>query len=241
MAALGALVAGVAHEINTPLGIGVTAASHLELRARELKQQLEAGGLKKSELLSFTNDAEQSSQLVLNNLRRAAELVRSFKRVAVDQSSEARQTIPLAEYLKDILASLKPTLKRAKHEVIMSCGKDLKLDTYPGALYQVSNNLILNAYVHAFTEGQAGTIEINARAIDTGVELTFRDNGIGMDAATQKRVFEPFFTTKRGQGGSGLGLHIVYNLVTQLLGGQIKVHSELGQGTTFTINLPLKA
>ncbi len=239
MAALGALVAGVAHEINTPLGIGVTAASHLETESKRVQGLVLEGALKKSDLDGYLATAADSSALILRNLKRADHLVKSFKQVAVDQSSEQRRRIELAEYLDEILTSLHPRLKRTHHEVRVSCDAAIVVNTYPGALYQVIVNLVLNSLVHGFDGVECGIVRIDACLEGDQLVLEYRDNGVGMSAAVKARIFEPFFTTKRGQGGSGLGMHIVYNLVTQMLGGAVTCDSEPGQGVCFVLRFPI--
>lgn len=251
MAALGGLVAGVAHEINTPLGISVTAASHLAEQSLQIQRKLESGELRKSDLSEFAVVAQQSSELVLANLRRASELVRSFKQVAVDQSSEQKRTIELGAYLSDILSALRPMIRKSQQKIEIDCAQEVHWNTFPGALYQITTNLVLNAINHAFPDGKQGHIWIRANVNDGVLELCCDDDGIGIPKEIRERVFEPFFTTKRGQGGSGLGLHIVFNLVTQVLRGEICVTSVVdgelqnseGQaalsGTRFKVTVPL--
>lgn len=238
MAALGALVAGVAHEINTPLGIGVTAASHLETESKRIRSLIESSALKRSDLDAYLDIATGSSELILRNLKRADHLVKSFKQVAVDQSSEQRRVIELAEYLDEILTSLHPRLKRTRHEVHVECDPLLRTHTYPGALYQVIVNLVINSLVHGFEDMTEGRIDIAVWRVEDWIEIDYRDNGRGMAETVRARVFEPFFTTRRGQGGSGLGMHIVYNLVTQLLGGSVVCESEPGKGVRFLVRFP---
>ena len=238
MAALGNLVAGVAHEINTPLGISVTAASHLGEISQRLARQLESGQLKKSELTDFADASQSAVELVMTNLRRASELVKSFKQVAVDQSSEQRRMIELKPYFQDILNSLRPSTKRFRHAIELDIQQHVHWDSFPGALYQIISNLVLNALNHAFSEQDGGVIKIQASADGEAITLSVSDNGAGMDAETANHIFEPFFTTKRGQGGSGLGLHIVFNLVTSVLGGTISVQTAPGAGAKFLIRVP---
>lgn len=240
MAALGGLVAGVAHEINTPLGIGLTAASHLDEISQRLQAKISANTLKKSDFDDFAVQAKTSVQLVMSNLRRASELVKSFKQVAVDQSNEEQRVIELHSYLHDILNSLRPSLKRFKHHVRIEAEPGIMWRSFPGALYQITANLVLNAVTHAFEPDQPGEIVIRARRLEALVEFSVADDGVGMSAEVAKRIFEPFFTTKRGQGGSGLGLHIVFNLVTNVLGGSISVQTQPGQGSKFVILAPLE-
>ena len=241
MASLGALVAGVAHEINTPVGVGVTAASTLQARATELRAAYESEALRRSDLDRFVTLAEESSQIILRNLQRAADLIHSFKHVAVDQSSGERRSFKLRGYIDEILLSLRPKLKRTAHVVEVDCPEDLVVDSYPGAIAQVVTNLVTNSLLHAFDETAAGHIRIAVRRDVEHVELTYSDDGRGIPAEHLPRIFDPFFTTRRGTGGTGLGLHIVYNLVTQRLGGSIQVASEPGKGTRFTLRLPARA
>lgn len=239
MAALGGLVAGIAHEINTPLGIGVTAASHLEDETRRFMQLCDGGKIGRSDLLAYQNDALDSARLILANLRRAGQLIRSFKQVAVDQSSEQLRTVNLKSYLEEVLLSLGPALKKTPHRLSIKCPDDLEVSTYPGAISQIVVNLVMNSLIHAFEGIDSGEIRIECESYDGEWLLLYRDNGIGMSEDIRQRVFHPFFTTKRGQGGSGLGLHVVYNLVTQLLGGSLDCISETGKGVEFQIQLPL--
>ncbi|MBD8527314.1 GAF domain-containing protein [Pseudomarimonas arenosa] len=242
MASLGGLVAGVAHEVNTPLGIAVTAASHLEEEARSLFASLDRGDLTRSAMADFRAACDEGLRLISGSLRRAHVLIGSFKRVAVDQSSEERRRFDLLTTLEEILFSLRPSYRRAGHQLILECPAELTVDSYPGALFQVITNLVTNAAQHAFADAQIGTVRIDVLPISAErLVLKLSDDGRGMDASTQARIFDPFFTTRRSSGGSGLGMHLVYNLVTQLLGGSIRVSSTVGQGTCFEIELPVSA
>jgi signal transduction histidine kinase len=238
MASLGALVAGIAHEINTPVGVGVTAASTLQTRAGELRQQYQREELRRSDLERFVALAEESTQIILRNLQRAADLIHSFKQVAVDQSSGERRRFGLKAYIDEILLSLRPRLKKTAHTVEVDCPDDLVLDSFPGAIAQILTNFVTNSLLHAFDGIEHGHIRITVKREHDRVSLRYGDDGRGISPEHLGRIFDPFFTTKRGVGGSGLGLHIVYNLVTQLLGGTIHVASELGRGAQFTIVLP---
>jgi len=241
MAMLGALVAGVAHEINTPLGVTVTAASYLQEETERIAHLMGEGTLTRVDLESFETIARESVDMILRNLRRADRLIKSFKLVAVDQSSEERRTIELGAYLDEILDSLLPVLKKTSHRVHVDCPLPLTMSTYPGPLYQIISNLLVNAVTHGFEPGQAGEIVIAARSVGDRVHIEFRDNGKGMTEAVRTQIFDPFFTTRRGQGGSGLGMHVVYNIVTQLFKGSIRVESAPLAGTRFEIDLPLDA
>ena len=238
MASLGNLVAGVAHEINTPLGIGVTAASHLRSESERLLRNLEANRLSKADLQEFAGVAVESSDLVLKNLDRASKLVHSFKLVAVDQSSEERRLVPMRAYIEEVVFTLKPRLKRTQHQLRVTGSPDIVLQTYPGSVSQIFLNLITNSLTHAFGDHDEGTIEIEVTETPAAVVIYYSDSGAGMAESVRDRIFEPFFTTKRGQGGSGLGMHIVYNVVTQLMRGDITCESSPGNGVRFTMTLP---
>ena len=237
MASLGRLVAGVAHEINTPLGIGVTAASHLDGIFSTIDRL--RGDVENPELRKVLESGRRCVQLVLNNLGKAAQLVKSFKQVAVDQSNEVRRRVFMRAFLDDVLASLHPRLKPTPHTVEVDCAADIEIDTLPGALYQIVSNIVLNSLLHAFETTHTGLIRIRVGRVGDALEMTITDDGKGMPEEVRQRVFEPFFTTRRGAGGTGLGLHLVYNLVTQLLGGTIACASAPGRGTQFTIRLPI--
>ena len=239
MASLGRLVAGVAHEINTPLGIGVTAASHLEATFGSIERML--GDSSSPELRTALAGARRCVELVMSNLAKAGQLVKSFKQVAVDQANEVRRRVAVRRYLEEILASLHPRLKSTPHKVELDCPADIELDTFPGALYQIAANLILNALLHAFDSDRPGLIRISVIAVGDAIELVFADDGKGMSEEIRRRAFEPFFTTRRGSGGTGLGLHLVYNLVTQVLRGTIVCTSAPGHGTQFRIRVPMTA
>ncbi len=240
MASLGQLVAGVAHEVNTPIGITITGASQLQSLIEELSQQHAANTLKKSDFQRFLGDGLEMANLILANSTRAANLVQSFKLVAVDQSSDERRSFFLKEYIEELLRSLHPTYKtRAGLTIVLDCPADIELDGYPGALSQVLTNLIMNALTHAFAPEQPGLITITALLLDhETVELSVVDDGNGIPSGVLPKIFDPFFTTRRGSGGSGLGLHIVYNLVTSRLHGSIAVSSIPDKGTSFTLRFP---
>jgi signal transduction histidine kinase/purine-cytosine permease-like protein len=238
MAALGGLVAGIAHEINTPLGIGVTAASLLLEKTTAFSERFENGTLKRSELGNFLDIAQQSAQMTFTNLNRAVELIQSFKRVAVDQSSESRRVFHLAAYLEEVLLQLSPKLQATSHRVKVEGDRTLALNSYPGAFSQIVTNLVMNSLLHAYTPEASGTITLSFSQVQDALRLEYADDGCGILPEHLGKIFEPFFTTKRGQGGSGLGLQIVYNLVTQKLGGTIHCQSQFGAGTKFIIELP---
>jgi C4-dicarboxylate-specific signal transduction histidine kinase len=235
MASLGSLVAGVAHEINTPVGIGVTAASHLQESAQAFGERFRSGGIKKSDLESFVQLSDEASRTILSNLQRAADLIQSFKKVAVNQSSENEETIEVRRYVQEILTSLTPQLKKTRLQIELECPESLYLTTMPGAFSQVVTNLVMNAILHAYEPRQEGTLKLVFQPDGNQLRFSFIDDGKGIPADVLPKIFEPFFTTKRGQGGSGLGLNIIYNIVHQSLGGTIRCESTVGEGTRFEI------
>lgn len=237
MASLGALVAGVSHEINTPVGIAVTAASTLDEFTRKILQKMTDGELTRTEFTQYGQHVADSSDLILRSLERARTLITSFKQVAVDQSSQQRRQFHLTDFLDEVQHSLRPIYSRLEHRLEIDCPSEIVAETYPGALFQVLSNLIVNAVTHGF-DSPHGVMIIKVRERGDFLVLTFSDDGQGMPAEVVEKAFDPFFTTKRGSGGSGLGLHIVYNFVTQILQGDIKLKSQLGQGTLFTIRFP---
>ncbi|MDL2354894.1 MAG: ATP-binding protein [Pseudomonadota bacterium] len=238
LASLGSLVAGVAHEINTPVGIALTSASVLKDATDELQAAVAAEGLKKSVVLRYLDTAAESTRLIMNNAYRAAHLIHSFKQIAVDQTSEARRRFALMEYIDEIVTSLRPKLKATRIDLQLDGSGDIVLDSYPGAFAQVITNLVLNCAEHAFGADRPGQIAIQARLDGDTVELQLSDNGKGIAPELLDRIFDPFFTTRRGQGGTGLGLNIVYNLVVKQFCGTITVRSTPGAGTCFTMRLP---
>jgi signal transduction histidine kinase len=238
LAALGGLVAGIAHEVNTPLGVGVTAASHLEQQAQQFRAAMAAGTVSSQQTSMFSQTVSDASAMVLRNLQRADKMIRSFKQVAVDQTSEAPRLIQLAAYMDEILVSLQPVLKRSPHELKIDVPAGLTVYTQPGAIYQIVVNLVTNSMTHAFTGIAHGRMQIQAAADGDGWVLHYSDNGVGMEESVRRRIYDPFFTTRRGQGGSGLGMHIVYKLVVQTLDGSIECESAIGQGTRFHVHFP---
>jgi signal transduction histidine kinase len=243
LAALGGLVAGVAHEVNNPIGISLTVASSFSRRAEMFEAELKSDSpLRRSQLEEFVRTSRDAAQQLAANLHRAGELIQSFKQVAVDRSHAERRQFSLSEATDQIIASLRPVLKKAPITLSVDVPEGLVIDGYPGSYGQILTNLFLNAANHAFADGRAGAISISARPRGADdLEIIFADNGAGMTPDVQRQAFDPFFTTRRNEGGTGLGLHIVYNLVTQQLGGRMMLDSRLGQGTTFRIIMPRAA
>jgi len=238
MASLGGLVAGVAHEINTPIGISITSASTMHEELRALQDNFSSGNLKRTELEEFISHARQACNILHTNLQRASNLVSSFKRVAVDQTLDEWRTINLRDYCDEILISLGPRYKHRPITVHNNCNKDIEFCTNPGAIYQVISNLVLNSLTHAYDADNEGHISIIASRDQDRIHIDYHDDGKGIPFDHLPRIFEPFFTTRRGQGGSGLGLSIVYNLITGTLKGNIRADSKPGDGVHFHISLP---
>lgn len=238
LASLGQLVAGVAHEINTPIGVALTAATTLSDRTGGFVAKVRDGQVTKGEAMRYAELAEESARLVVANIDRAARLIHSFKEVAVDQTTAERRRFALAPYVEDVLTSLAPSLRKGGHAASVECEPGLEVDGYPGALAQVLTNLVMNSVVHGYPDGRAGRIAITARQDGEMVELVYADDGAGIAEAHLSRVFDPFFTTRRGAGGTGLGLHIVHNIVTGTLGGGIAVERGVPSGARFRIRFP---
>jgi signal transduction histidine kinase len=243
LAALGGLVAGVAHEVNNPIGISLTVASSFARRTDQFDAEMRSSTpLRRSQLEEFVRSSRDASQQLVGNLHRAAELIQSFKQVAVDRSHAERRQFSLSEATDQIIASLRPVLKRSPITLSVDVPEGLVVDGFPGSYGQILTNLFLNAANHAFPDGRSGAITISAKPRgNDDIEIIFADNGAGMTPDVQRQAFDPFFTTRRNEGGTGLGLHIVYNLVTQQLGGRMMLESRLGQGTTFRIIMPRAA
>jgi signal transduction histidine kinase len=238
MAALGGLVAGVAHEINTPVGVGITLASTLAEETTKFKAAIAEGQLKKSVLTSYLDTAADCSNLMLTNLQRAGELIQSFKQVAVDQTNLEKRPILLKSYVEEILTSLSPKLRQAGHNLKVIGDETMEILSYPGAIAQLLVNLLNNSLIHAYPTKKTGELTIDISQTQQDITLVYSDDGCGIPPEALGKIFEPFFTTARERGGTGLGLHIVYNLVTQKLGGTIDVDSQVGKGTLFIIKLP---
>jgi PAS domain S-box-containing protein len=242
MASLGSLVAGVAHELNTPIGNSLLTATALDDMVTAFEKKYTDGGIKRSALEAHMADTKLACTIRNNSLRRAADLITSFKQVAVDQTSDKRRRFELSEVLHDTLATFSAQLRRVNCETRVDCPPALMLDSYPGSVGQVLSNLINNALMHAFEGRSSGRLTIIARDMpDDQVLLIFSDDGVGMPPKILHQVFDPFFTTKMGQGGSGLGMNIVYNIVTGMLGGSIDIESSTEHGTSVTIRLPRSA
>ncbi len=241
MAALGSLVAGVAHEINTPIGIAVTAASYLEDRTNITYKQFFNENLTKQEFDEYIRTAQESTQMILSNMTRASGLIKSFKKVAVDQTMDELREFNLKSYIDDTLLSLKPQLKRTQIDIDVECSPLIMMNSYPGEISQILTNLIMNSIIHGFPEQpKKGDVEIVVTENEDAIEFTYIDSGVGISEENISRVFDPFFTTSRSKGGSGLGMHLIYNIITHKLNGLIQLLSPPMSGVNFRIVIPIK-
>jgi two-component system, NtrC family, sensor kinase len=241
LAALGRLVAGVAHEINTPIGTGITLASTLADETKLFSQAIEQGSLKRSLLNNYIQIATESTQLMLSNLNRAGELVQSFKQVAVDQTRLELRWFDVRSYLEDVMASLSPQLRQTGHSWQITGVESLGINSYPGVLAQILTNLVTNSLTHGYGPGEAGQLKLHIALETDQLLLDYRDDGRGIPIEHQAKIFEPFFTTARDRGGTGLGLSIIYNLISRNLQGDIAMTSQPGHGVRFQIRIPLQS
>ncbi|MEI6558726.1 MAG: HAMP domain-containing sensor histidine kinase [Rhodospirillaceae bacterium] len=239
MASLGGLVAGVAHEINTPIGVALTCVTMMANRTQKIQAAYDRGKLLKADFADFLETSAATTTLLQSNIERAANLVQTFKMVSADRTSEARRTFDLRDYLDGVLISLSPAYREIGHKVALDCPGGIFIDGYPGALAQVVTNLVMNSIIHGFGEGQAGHLAIAVSEPDAAtVRIAYHDTGRGIAAEHRARIFDPFYTTRRGKGCTGLGLHIVYNLVRARLGGDIQLDDAPGGGARFIVSMP---
>lgn len=241
MAAIGHLVAGVAHEINTPVGVGITGASHLEEATGHIGDQLNAGSLSRGALLDYLAEMREGCELIQYNLRRAGDLIQRFKEVAVSHIAHEKQHFDLGDLVREVCNSLKPSLQEKGAQLVVESEGPVPVDTSAGAIAQVLTNLVMNSLMHGFDQVERGRIGIRLRSEGERIRLIYTDNGCGLDTAIIDHVFEPFYTTRRGAGGTGLGLYICYNLVQEVLGGSIECGNAREGGAEFRIDLPMVA
>jgi two-component system, NtrC family, sensor kinase len=242
LASLGRLVAGIAHELNTPLGNSLTVVTALDERLKDVSQLVTGGPIRRSELDAFLTQSRDGMDMLLRNIERATMLIKSFKQVAIDQSSERRREFDLAQVIEETLVTLQPRFKRTPYEIRTELADNILLDGYPGPLGQVVTNLVLNALLHGLVGRPYGSVVIRTDRLGAShVRLVCRDDGNGMTPEVQARIFEPFFTTKLRQGGSGLGMNIVKSIVTDVLGGRVEVQSRPGEGTAVIVDIPVSA
>ena len=241
LASLGRIVAGIAHELNTPIGNALTVASTISDSLRPLIEQFRTGNIRRATVATVA-ESEAGIQILLRNLEKAAEMITDFKQVAVDQTSEQRREFDLAKVTEEVLSTLRPTVRKSGHSIETEMEPNVLCDSYPGPYGQVLTNLVVNALTHAFSEHKQGKVVIRVAAIDHDTAtLTVEDDGAGMTAEVKRRIFDPFFTTRMGRGGSGLGMNIVQGFVTRVLGGSIRVESQVGRGSRFVLEFPRRA
>lgn len=241
LASLGELVAGVAHEINTPVGIGLTGISHFSAITEDINKRYDDKTMSKKDFEKYLDQATSVAHLVLRNLERTAELVSSFKQVSVDQTSEEQRQFEMHEYVNEILVSLSNILKHTNLDIRLHCKKPLTIRSYPGAFSQILSNLIINSNIHGYPDKESGIIDIDIKLVEDRLIIVYQDDGKGISTRNLPKIFDPFYTTNRENGGSGLGLNIIYNIITSQLHGSIKCESQLGSGVTFTISYPITA
>ena len=242
MASLGSLVAGITHEINTPVGNSLTVATSMEDRLKSFRQELASGALRKSSLESFLDSVDEAGKILIKSLEVAAGQISNFKQVAVDQSSSQRRQFNLSEVVDEVIYTLRPRIKHTPHRVEVDVPDNIRMESFPGPLGQIITNLFNNALIHGFDGMDEGVVRITAEQIDEStVAVSVEDNGCGIPEAHQARIFDPFFTTRMGKGGSGLGLNLVYTLATGVLGGEVSLAWTSDQGSCFKLTLPLQA
>jgi PAS domain S-box-containing protein len=242
LAALGRLVAGVAHEINNPVGVSLTVASSLEWKRKVFAEKIAAGDLKQSSLNEFIEDTREACSQLVASLNRAAELIQAFKQVAADRSQSDQRIFDSGDLTRQVLMSLRAGSRKRNLKLNVECQSNLTMNSYPGPYGQVLTNLFLNSAMHAFPDDKEGTVDIKVRAFgEDEVEILFSDDGCGMSYGVKRQAFNPFFTTRRAEGCTGLGLHVVHNIVTNRLGGRISLQSEPGEGTKIQLIVPRMA
>ena len=239
MASLGSLVAGISHEINTPIGLGITSMTHFISQTQKLKERYEKEEMEQEDFENYIQNTDQLAQVTYENLKRAAELVKSFKQISIDQTSERQREFNLQEYTDETLISLQSKIKRTNVKVEVHSPKTLNIYSYPGAFSQIITNLVMNSLIHAYSAKESGLITLNFELEKSNLLFTYTDDGKGISQEHIGQIFDPFFTTNRAHGGSGLGLNIIYNIVTVQLKGTLECKSEKGQGTAFIMTIPI--
>jgi signal transduction histidine kinase len=235
MASLGTMVAGVAHEINTPVGMALTGTTHLYDEVKELENLFTNAKMTENDFTDFLENSMTLSKSIQINLAKAANLVKSFKQVAVDRSSDEDREFLLKEYVEEVLFSLHNEIKKFKHKIVVDIHEDIKVTLNPGALSQIITNFVMNSIIHAFDKDEVGELKLSAFVDNGKLYFIYKDNGKGLTKEVKEKIFDPFFTTNRANGGSGLGMNIVYNLITTKLDGKVEVVSEIGNGAKFKI------
>lgn len=241
MASLGGLVAGVAHEINTPVGIGITASSHFLGLLENIERKYKDDEMTQEEFEEYLKDSKKLSLLINSNLKRTADIINNFKQVTVDQTGELKRVFNVYEYIKVVLLSIEKKINKKNIDIKINCENNLNINSYPGLFAQVISNLIINSYIHGFKNRNTGKIVMKIKIIENNLIIEYKDNGNGISSENLLKIFEPFFTTNRDNGGSGLGLNIIYNIITNNLKGSIKCSSKKNLGVIFDINIPVNS
>jgi len=240
MAALGGLVAGVAHEINTPIGLGITGITHFISKIQKLQKSYKKGEMSEDDFQKYLKNSSNLAEIIHINLKRSADLVKSFKEISVDQTNELKKEFNVKEYFEKILLSIYNKTKNKQIDINLDCDDTMIIYSYPGVFAQIITNLIMNSLIHGFGNNNDGKIDIIVTSEKDRLSIVYKDNGKGIKKENIKKIFDPFFTTNRDQGGSGLGLNIIYNLVTSRLKGTIKCKSKVDKWTQFAMRIPLK-
>ncbi len=239
MASLGSLVAGIAHEINTPIGLGITSMTHFTLQTKKLMKLYEDENMAQEDFEKYVESADKLAQVTYENLKRAAELINSFKQISIDQTNEYQRKFNIMNYTQETLLSMHNKIKSTNIEVKVNCSDDLEIYSYPGAFSQIITNLVMNSLVHAYPEKESGLITLSFKDKNSTLEFIYRDDGKGIKKEDLNQIFDPFFTTNRAHGGSGLGLNIIFNIITTQLGGTIECRSEESKGIEFIMLIPI--
>jgi signal transduction histidine kinase len=240
MVALSNMVAGVAHEINTPIGMALTGITHIQDESKNIKELYDSDNMSQEEFEEYLDDSVQIHNSIYINLTKAADLIKSFKQVAVDQSSDENRNFNLKNYVYEVLTSIQNETKKTNHHFNIDIDKDLEIYSNPGSFSQIITNFVMNSIIHGLKDINIGIIKIGAYRKEKNLILEYEDNGCGLSSEVKKKIFDPFYTTNRGNGGSGLGMNIVYNIITQNLNGAIEIESEEHKGIKFFMTIPLE-
>jgi len=240
MASLGSLVAGISHEINTPIGLGITSTTHFVSQTKKLKKLYDDNNMTEKDFEKYIKDSDQLASITYENLKRAADLVKSFKQLSVDQTSEEKRKFYMKKYIEETLLTLHNKIKQTKINIELKCNNEINIYSFPGAYSQIITNLIMNSLIHGYNQEEDGIININIKVENNNLIFVYKDDGKGIKKEYIEKIFDPFFTTNRAHGGSGLGMNIIYNIVTQQLNGKIKCTNNIDKGVEFIMNIPIE-
>ena len=240
MASLGSLVAGISHEINTPIGLGITSTTHFVSQTKKLKKLYDDNNMTEKDFEKYIKDSDQLASITYENLKRAADLVKSFKQLSVDQTSEEKREFYMKKYIEETLLTLHNKIKQTKINIELKCNNEINIYSFPGAYSQIITNLIMNSLIHGYNQEEDGVINIDIKVENNNLIFVYKDDGKGIKKEYIEKIFDPFFTTNRAHGGSGLGMNIIYNIVTQQLNGKIKCTNNIDKGVEFIMNIPIE-